>query len=154
MSTPKTADEIQRRMKRVRCDLDDQVDEIVDNARQITEQFTDWRSYVSANPWLCLGIAAGVGYLAMPTRVSVDRPVADTLADLARTGSIKMGSPRPTLWTQALDMGVGIASSFALQGALSLLNPILNRMVSPHTSHDDDKRGPAIQPAGDPIPHS
>jgi len=132
MTTPKTAEEIQYTMRRVRCDLDEQVDELVDNAKQITASFTDWRTYVAANPWLCLGIAAGVGYLVIPARVTVDRPVAETLAELTRTGAIQMeaSKPKPTLLTQSIDMGIGIASSLALQGALSLLRPALDGMIS------------------------
>jgi hypothetical protein len=133
MSTVKTANDIQRQMRQVRRDLDQEMGELVDNAKQITEQFTDWRAYVKSNPWLYLGLAAGLGYVIVPTRVTVERPVADTLADLAKSGTIKVtkAQPEKSLVDQAIDMGISIASSAALQYGMNLLNRGLREYLTP-----------------------
>ena len=131
MPTPRTAAEIQRAMRRVRCDLDHEMDDLVDNAKQITGEFTDWRSYVKANPWLFIGTAAALGYWVVPTRVMVERPVAKTLADLASTGKIKLERPaaRSTLWSFAVDTGIGMASATVLQLGMGLLNRRLSQLI-------------------------
>lgn len=133
MPTSRTAAEIQRDMRQVRCDLNDEMDGIVDNARQITEDFTDWRTYVKSNPLLYVGVAAVVGYWVMPTRVAVDRPVAQSLAELANAGTIKLERPavRSTLWTAALEIGIGLVTSTALQVGMGLLNRQLSQLTDP-----------------------
>ena len=56
---------IRQRMEEVRCDLDEDVQEIVEGARDMGE----WRSYVRTYPWVCLGAALAVGYLIVPRRL-------------------------------------------------------------------------------------
>jgi len=152
MSSHNTANEIQREMRQVRRDLGDQVDELVDQARQMTEDLVDWRSYVKAHPWLYLAAAAGVGYLIMPTRVTVDRPVADSLAELARTGAIKLEEPvaEKSLLDRAVDMGIAVASSTVLQLGMNWLNHRLTGLVaaamapkSPMGDMGSEPRGPS-----------
>lgn len=55
---------IRQRMKEVRQELDEDVQEIVEGARDLR----DWRSYVRSYPWVCLGAAVAVGYLIVPRR--------------------------------------------------------------------------------------
>ena len=55
---------IRQRMEEVRCDLDQDVQEIVEGARDLR----DWRSYVRTYPWVCVGAALAVGYLLVPRR--------------------------------------------------------------------------------------
>ena len=56
---------ILRRMEEVRCDVDEDVQEIVEGARDMGK----WRYYVRTYPWICLGAALAVGYLIVPRRV-------------------------------------------------------------------------------------
>ena len=55
---------ILERMAEVRYDLDVDVQEIVEGARDLSQ----WRSYVRAHPWWCLGGALALGYLVVPRR--------------------------------------------------------------------------------------
>ena len=59
------SDEIRRKMAQIRRDLHEDVREVVAGA----EAATNWRRYVRAYPWASVGIAAAVGFLAVP-RVS------------------------------------------------------------------------------------
>ncbi len=136
MPTIRTAADIQRDMRQVRCDLNDEMDGLVDNAKQITGDFTDWRTYVKSNPLVFVGVAAVVGYWVMPTRVIVDRPVAQSLADLANAGTIKLERPaaRSTFWNAAVEMGIGIVTSTAMQVGMTLLNRHVNQLIEPMNS--------------------
>jgi hypothetical protein len=150
MFTPKTAFEIECQMRQVRRDLDDQVDELVDSARQITEQMSDWRSYVGAHPWIFLGAAAALGYLVVPTRISVGRPVAETLSELAENGAIKLNPPtrQQSLLDSAVDMGLRYATSTALQVGMNLLNVGLNRYMSSFLINQSSTPGTATSDRG------
>lgn len=56
------ADRIRRQMQNVRQDVGDNVKDIVQGARQLS----DWRYYVRRHPWACVGSAFAVGFMAMP----------------------------------------------------------------------------------------
>ena len=71
---------IRQRMEEVRCELDEDVQEIVEGARDLG----DWRSYVRSYPWVCLGAAFAVGYFIVPRRPSGIQPDAKTTAALAK----------------------------------------------------------------------
>lgn len=55
---------ILRRMEQIRRGLDEDVQDIVEGARD----FGNWRYYVRAYPWICLGAAVAGGYLIVPRR--------------------------------------------------------------------------------------
>lgn len=70
---------IRQRMEEVRCDLDEDVQEIVEGTRDMRQ----WRTYVRSYPWVCLGAALAVGYLIVP-RVLRVKPDARMVAELAK----------------------------------------------------------------------
>ena len=57
-------DEIRRQMAKVRRELHADVQHVVTTANAAT----DWRSYITAYPWLTLGGAAVAGYMIVPRR--------------------------------------------------------------------------------------
>lgn len=81
---------IRHRMEEVRCNLDEDVQEIVEGAREMGK----WRTYVQSYPWLSVGAALAVGYLIVP-RVSGMQPDAQTLAELAKQSRLLATSPLP-----------------------------------------------------------
>ena len=78
------AERIQRRMHDLRGELDNDLEEVVDSAKE----FTDWRSYVRRYPWACVGVAAAIAYLAVPSRVQLESPEVDTLLELAKKNKL------------------------------------------------------------------
>jgi hypothetical protein len=67
-------------MTRIRCNLNEGVDGIVENAKVMS----DWRFYVRSYPWACVGAAVALGYLIVPARLEIMRPDPETLAELAK----------------------------------------------------------------------
>ena len=126
VSPTPAAEEIQRQMRDVRSELRNDVQELVDNARVMT----DWHYYVRSYPWLCLGAAAAVGYLLVPSRVQVFKPDAQMLADLVRQHQVAVKSevkPQPS--SGLLGGLVNMAAGAALQGAMAIASQQLNQFL-------------------------
>jgi len=111
---------IRQRMEEVRCDLDEDVQEIVEGARDMG----DWRSYVRSYPWVCLGAAAVAGYLIVPRRPW------ETLARLANQGRVlassqlpRQGSSGGMLLSLVSNLAMRAVSSYALQQVGRLFPP-------------------------------
>lgn len=111
---------IRRRMEAVRCDLDEDVQEIVEGARDMG----DWRSYVRSYPWVCLGAAAVAGYLIVPRRPW------EALARLANQGRALASSQLPRqggasgmLLSLVSNLAMRAVSSYALQQVGRLFPP-------------------------------
>jgi hypothetical protein len=109
-SSPET-EAIRQRMEEVRCDLDEDVQEIVEGARDMG----DWRYYVKAYPWICLGGALVAGYLIVPGALGV-------LASVT-AGSSAKGGPRARLLSLVGDLAMRSALNYAEQQAGKLFAP-------------------------------
>jgi hypothetical protein len=138
VSTTPAADEIQRQMRDLRADLREEVQEIVENARVMT----DWHHYVRSYPWLCLGAAAAVGYLLVPARVEVVRPDTKMLADLVRHHQVAVKTEVKPPSAGLLGGLVNMVAGMALQGALAIASHQVNQFVrgwaaQPSTSQRD-----------------
>jgi hypothetical protein len=72
--------------------LDEDVQEIVEGAREIGQ----WRTYVRSYPWVCLGAALAMGYLIVPRRSLGKQPDARTLAELANQSRLLATSHLPS----------------------------------------------------------
>jgi hypothetical protein len=94
-------EEIQERMHDLRGQLDSDLEQIVDTAKELT----DWRTYVRRYPWACVGVAVAIGYLVVPPRMELESPDVDTLLKLAKKNKLVVeANPLPR-------GGEGIASS-------------------------------------------
>src|SRR6476620_11436961 len=71
---------ILQRMEEVRCDVDEDVQEIVEGARDMGK----WRYYVRTYPWVCLGAALAAGYLIVPRRSIGMQPDAQKADELPK----------------------------------------------------------------------
>lgn len=87
-TTTNTPESIQAQMATIRHDIDDDVQGLVTNARQMT----DWTHYVRASPWGSMVAAAVVGYLVVPNKLFVKSPDAGTMAKLAKDNRIVVES--------------------------------------------------------------
>jgi hypothetical protein len=81
-NSPKTT-AIRQRMEEVRCELDEDVQEFVEDARGMGQ----WRYYVRTYPWVCVGAAVAAGYFVVPRRpvgIQVDAPASPGMANQSR----------------------------------------------------------------------
>lgn len=125
---PASADEIQRQMRQVRRELGEDVDGIVENARILT----DWKHYVRAYPWVCLGVAAAAGFIIVPSRTHIVRPDAKELAAWAKSQKLviepaSQAKPRTSL----LGTLGGMAANALLQGGLVVLRNYVAGLTAP-----------------------
>lgn len=74
------SNQIREQMARIRRDLNEDVEAVVENAKELT----DWRGFVRRHPILSVGAAAVVGFVVVPNRLNVISPSADTLEKLAK----------------------------------------------------------------------
>ena len=110
--------DICRQVNEVRCNLVNDVEELVESARTLA----DWRYYVRAYPWVCLAGAAAAGFLAVPSRLEVLRPSADALEELVRRKQLTVTSNGPAhAGTGIGGVVVGMLVNAALRGATSYL---------------------------------
>jgi hypothetical protein len=78
-NSPKTT-AIRQRMEEVRCELDEDVQEFVEDARGMGQ----WRYYVRTYPWVCVGAALAAGYLIVPRRTVGKQTDTQTSAEMAK----------------------------------------------------------------------
>lgn len=127
MSTSSTqAETIQQQMRQVRRELREGVEDIVENARVMT----DWTHYVRTYPWVAVGAAAAVGYLLVPSRQPVIQPDVSSLLELAKQDklvvNVEQNEPsKPGM----LGMVAGMVTSTVLQGGMAILNQHLHQFI-------------------------
>jgi hypothetical protein len=119
-------DEIQGKMREIRCEMRDDVQGLVDNARQMG----DWRYYVRTYPWACLGVAVAAGYLIVPPKLHVIQPDPKALVELAKARQISVNAdiqPKPSggMANRLLNMAAGMM----IQGGLAVLSGQLHRLL-------------------------
>ena len=102
---------IRQRMELVRCDLDEDVQEIVEGARDMG----DWRYYVKTYPLICLGGALVAGYLIVPVALGA-------LASVTSSASAQ-GGARNKLLSQFGNLVMRSALTYAGQQAGKLFTP-------------------------------
>ncbi len=79
MNDPSLAAAVRARMQQIRDDIDQDVEDMVESARNMV----DWKHYVKTYPWVCLGTAFALGFLIVPKRSTARQP---DLAILTATG--------------------------------------------------------------------
>ena len=136
--TPKTT-AIRQRMEEVRCELDEDVQEIVEGARGMGQ----WRWYVRAYPWVCLGAAVAVGYLIVPRRRLEIHPGTRTQAELAIQSRLNATPPVPK--GGARDMLLGLVGNLVMRGIASFVEHQAGQLFAPQSAkppQDDQHEQP------------
>lgn len=101
---------IERKMRKVRREIEQDAGQLVASTRELT----DWRRYVRAHPWLCLGGAAALGMLLVPGRSVASKdasPVATATA--AGAGGTLLGLIGRTVGRTALTVATRTAADLA-----------------------------------------
>jgi len=123
-----TAESIRQRMREVRCELGEDVEEFVESARTIT----DWHYYVERYPLICIGAAFAIGYLVVPKRMPLINLDADAVLELAKQKQLvikpERKNPEKRSWRAGL---VSLLANAAVKGAMTYMR---HRPGSNHSS--------------------
>lgn len=131
------ADRIQRRMEDVRGHLDEDVNDVVDSAKELV----DWRAYVRKYPWACLGTAVAIGYILVPQRLELNNPDVDTLLELAKRHKLSVtANPTPERRNATVSKVFSLITQAAVRGGLSYLGQKLRKIGSQQTGQTDETR--------------
>jgi len=106
------ADDICQRMQRVRGEVKDDVQDIMQSAKKLT----DWRYHVKNHPWAFLGAAVAAGFLLVPRRKTPLTAGAQELAALLKKNNIPLGN-------------VSASKKGLVATALATATPVLARMA-------------------------
>jgi hypothetical protein len=127
VSTTSQAEAIRREMARIRCDLNEEVGGIVENARVMS----DWRYYVRTYPLVCAVGAIALGYLVVPARLEVITPDAKTLAKLAEKNRLLV-KPEPEPHKRGGIVGTlfTLLASTLVRGVVAYLGQVAGQALS------------------------
>ncbi|MGE0609711.1 MAG: hypothetical protein AB7O62_21655 [Pirellulales bacterium] len=128
---PSESERIALEMQQVRADMHHEVQHLVAHAKTLT----DWRHYVKSHPWICVGAAAAVGFLAVPSRKKVIQLDASGVRELGQNQQLVVrvaGNSQPAR-PSLLGVVAGMAARAAMNGGLALLSQQLSQMTGGHT---------------------
>ena len=138
------SDEIRQKMAQIRRDLHEDVREVVAGAGAAT----DWRRYVRSYPWASVGVAAAVGFLAVP-RVSRSAIRESALkADVAEVRDqikqVRAAAPEVTEKERASLVGAafGMAAPLAWRFAQNYALAYLEQWIAQHQQRFMAQAGP------------
>ncbi len=120
------SDPARARMQQIRGDIDQGLEEMVESARIMA----DWRHYVKAYPWVCLGTAVALGFLIVPKRCTTLRPDVATLTQWASTGQLVV---KPTAMHGAFDALLATAANMAMRKATAYVGQRIGRLLGTDT---------------------
>ena len=138
MNNPPRGDKVRERMQQLRCEIDEDVEDVSASARTML----DWKHYVKTHPWVCLGAVAALGFLIVPKRSRAINAELATQTESAGTGH-PIVKPAPTAVRGVVDaivatiMGIAVreATVYLGQGAGKFLGITGQRETSHHDSN-------------------
>ena len=130
------AESVRARMKQLRCEIDEDMEDMAASARSVV----DWKHYVKTYPWVCLGAAVALGFLVVPKRSRVLRLDLATLTELARTGHLVVEAA-PAATHGFIDSLLATVANIAVREATACLGRSAGRLLGitghPWTSRHD-----------------
>jgi hypothetical protein len=121
-----TPEEICRKM----ADVREVLDEDVKNIAQSAKVMSDWTYYVKQYPWTSVGIAATLGYLVVPNKVFITRPSADQLEKLARRNKLVVKTnPEPQAQKGIVGAVFSLVASMAVRGVMAYLGQQVGKVA-------------------------
>jgi hypothetical protein len=133
-----SAESIRQRMREVRCELGEDVQEFVETAKTVT----DWRFYVERYPWICMGAAFAIGYVVVPKKVKMFNLDADAVLELARRKELVIKPEKKEKEKKSWRSNLGsLLATAALKGAMTYMRNSQNG--SAHAARAPDRSAPA-----------
>ena len=125
------SERIRTQMARIRNDLTEDVGEVVDQARELT----DWHNVVRRYPWLCVGAATALGFILVPSRpriVSADGPApanASTTPGAMGPARASMGPPQGSVLSPLM----GTLANLVIRHAISVAGNQIQHLLTART---------------------
>jgi len=136
MNDPPLDDTVRARMQGIRRDIDQDLEDVSASARSMV----DWKHYVKAFPWVCLGMAAALGFLIVPKRSTVINADLVTPIDPAKAGP-PVANAAPAATRGLVNGLVSAAVSIAVREAITYLAQNSGRLLGivkdPGSNHHD-----------------
>ena len=124
------------RMQGLRCDIDQGLEDVSASARRMV----DWKHYVKAYPWVCLGTAAVLGFLIVPKRSTPSHAGLGTPTEPGKADHLTV-SAAPAAAGGMVETLVAAVVGIAVREATAYLGRsagrLLGRIGHPRTSHHD-----------------
>jgi hypothetical protein len=132
---------LQLQMRQVRTDLDEEVHDLVQNARTAV----DWRHYWRSYPWVGCAAALTVGYLLVPARrnSSHDARLLSEVAHSAEAASRPSGARR-----LLAELG-GVVLGLAARQGMRFVGRQVEQVLAAHAHDPGQFRNPTGSPAND-----
>lgn len=128
-----SAEALRSEMAQVRHELSEDVDDVVENAKELA----DWRHYVRKYPFVCVGAALAVGYLVVPQRIEIVSPSASQLEKLAQRDHLVV-KPSPSAgpaspgWKSKL---LSFGANLLLRSAMTYAGQQAGRILGEQQAH-------------------
>ncbi|MEI8376211.1 MAG: hypothetical protein WCJ35_25605, partial [Planctomycetota bacterium] len=124
MNNPPLDDTVQARMQGIRCEIDQDMQDVSTSARNMV----DWKHYVKTYPWVCLGTVAALGFLIVPKHSLA------AVADLATPAEPAMddhpvASAAPAATRGVVDALVAAVVSIAVHEAIAYFGQSAERLL-------------------------
>ena len=131
MNNPPRGDKVRERMQQLRCEIDEDVEDVSASARTML----DWKHYVKTHPWLCFGAAVALGILIVPKRARATPATAATVVEPAATGHVVVKSV-PTITAGVIDAILATVANIAIQKATAYLGQSAGRLLGITDQHE------------------
>ena len=138
----KEAEKLRAQMANIRRDLSEDVEAVVENAKELTE----WRNFVKRHPVLSVSAAAAIGFLLVPKRLNVMSPDARDLERLAKRNRLVV-KPKAEVKRQAgmVRPVVNVVAGAVLRSCATMAGQHLGKLLNPNQAEGE----PAVA-----VPHS
>jgi len=136
MNDPPLNDTVRVRMQGIRCEIDQDLEDVSASVHNMV----DWKHYVEAYPWLCVGAAAALGFLIVPKRSAATNAGAATPTEPASTSHPAASSPSAAGhgWVKTIVtavVGIAVREAIAYFSANAGSSP--GKTKDPGTNHHD-----------------
>jgi len=117
-------DTVRARMQGMRCDIDQDLEDVSASARSMV----DWKHYVKTYPWVCLGATVALGFLIVPKRSTAINADVAPPTEPAKTGHRVVNSAR-TAACGLVDALVATVVSIAIREATAYFGQSVGRSL-------------------------
>ena len=141
------AEAIRAEMSQIRCDLNEDVEDLVEHAREMA----DWRYYVRAYPLASVAAVAALGYLVVPKKPQIISPDAKTLAELARKNQLVVVD-RPKAEKRRTLSGslFSLVASLAMRGLMAYVGQQAGKVMGHQAAEEAQRASHRVPSSGTP----